>query len=209
MTFDIDPNGIVHVSAKDLGTGKEQKIRIESSSGLSEHEIERMVKDAEVHADEDRRAREAAEAMNEADASNGSTEKSPEEQRANNDQTPGLDAAVLSDVADVMASLDQAIKWADSISKWADSLNKGVSSIKQQLNRLLDHTWGLSRFSPDDGEPFDPKRHEAVESEESDQYSVATVVEVYQDGYLRNGRVVHYAQVKVAQPPSGSTGKPS
>ena len=199
VTFDIDVNGIVHVSAKDLSTGKEQKIRIESSSGLSEDEIERMVKDAELHADEDRRTREAAEAMNEADALDGSIKKSPDEQRANNDRTSVPDKAVISDVADVMASLDQAIKWADSLSK-------GVSSVKQQLTHLLDRTWGLSRFSPDDGEPFDPKRHEAVESEESVQYSVATVVEVYQDGYLRNGEVLRCAKVKVARPPSGSTG---
>ncbi|NLH83181.1 MAG: molecular chaperone DnaK, partial [Phyllobacteriaceae bacterium] len=67
VTFNIDANGIVHVSAKDLGTGKEQKIRIESSSGLSEKEIERMVKEAESSAAEDREERERAEARNEAD----------------------------------------------------------------------------------------------------------------------------------------------
>ena len=76
VAFDIDANGIVHVSAKDLGTGKEQKIRIESSSGLSEDEIERMVKDAEMHADEDKNAREAAEVRNEADSLIYATEKS-------------------------------------------------------------------------------------------------------------------------------------
>ncbi len=63
MTFDIDANGIVHVSAKDLGTGKEQKIRIESSSGLSEEEIRRMVKEAESNAATDRMERERAEAQ--------------------------------------------------------------------------------------------------------------------------------------------------
>jgi molecular chaperone DnaK len=68
VTFDIDANGIVHVSAKDLGTGKEQKIRIESSSGLSEEEIDKMVKDAEAHADEDQRKRALAEARNQADS---------------------------------------------------------------------------------------------------------------------------------------------
>ena len=67
VTFDIDANGIVHVSAKDLGTGKEQKIRIESSSGLSDTDIERMVKEAELHAEEDKREKEKAEARNEAD----------------------------------------------------------------------------------------------------------------------------------------------
>ncbi len=68
VTFDIDANGIVHVSAKDLGTGKEQKIRIEASSGLNESDIEKMVRDAEAHAGEDKAARERAEARNEADS---------------------------------------------------------------------------------------------------------------------------------------------
>ncbi|MFO7780571.1 MAG: molecular chaperone DnaK [Spirochaetia bacterium] len=76
VSFDIDANGIVHVSAKDLGTGKEQKIRIESSSGLSEDEINNMVKDAEQHAEEDKKARERAEARNEADSLVYTTEKS-------------------------------------------------------------------------------------------------------------------------------------
>ena len=75
VTFDIDANGIVHVSAKDLGTGKEQKIRIESSSGLSDSDIERMVKEAELHAEEDKRERERAEVRNEADAMIYGTEK--------------------------------------------------------------------------------------------------------------------------------------
>jgi molecular chaperone DnaK len=76
VAFDIDANGIVHVSAKDLGTGKEQKIRIESSSGLNEQEIERMVKEAELHAEEDRKEREKAEVHNEADSMIYSIEKS-------------------------------------------------------------------------------------------------------------------------------------
>jgi molecular chaperone DnaK len=75
VAFDIDANGIVHVSAKDLGTGKEQKIRIESSSGISEQDIERMVKEAELHADEDKRAKESAEVRNEADTLVYSVEK--------------------------------------------------------------------------------------------------------------------------------------
>jgi len=76
VTFDIDANGIVHVSAKDLGTGKEQKIRIESSSGLNEEEIDKMVKDAEMNAEEDKAQKEAAEAKNTADNLIYSTEKS-------------------------------------------------------------------------------------------------------------------------------------
>ena len=76
VTFDIDANGIVHVSAKDLGTGKEQKIRIESSSGLSDEEIEQMVTDAKEHAEDDSQRKEEAEARNNADSLIYSTEKS-------------------------------------------------------------------------------------------------------------------------------------
>jgi molecular chaperone DnaK len=75
VTFDIDANGILHVSAKDLGTGKEQKISITPSSGLTKEEIERMRKEAEAHAEEDRKKREAAEARNEADNAVYRTEK--------------------------------------------------------------------------------------------------------------------------------------
>ncbi len=75
VAFDIDANGIVHVSAKDLGTGKEQKIRIESSSGLSEDEIKKMVRDAEEHAEEDKKTRELVQIKNEADTIIYSMEK--------------------------------------------------------------------------------------------------------------------------------------
>ncbi|OGJ86025.1 MAG: molecular chaperone DnaK [Candidatus Raymondbacteria bacterium RifOxyA12_full_50_37] len=79
VTFDIDANGIVNVSAKDLASGKEQKIRIESSSGLSEAEIQRMVKDAEAHASEDKKAREKIDAKNKAEQLVYATEKSLKE----------------------------------------------------------------------------------------------------------------------------------
>lgn len=79
VTFDIDANGIVHVSAKDLGTGKEQKIRIESSSGLSDDEISRMVHEAKDHAEEDKKVRQRAEVRNEADTMIYTTEKSLKE----------------------------------------------------------------------------------------------------------------------------------
>jgi molecular chaperone DnaK len=68
VTFDIDANGILHVSAKDKATGKEQSIRITASSGLSDDEIQRMVKDAEAHADEDKKFHELVGARNQADA---------------------------------------------------------------------------------------------------------------------------------------------
>jgi molecular chaperone DnaK len=79
VTFDIDANGIVHVNAKDLGTGKEQSIRITASSGLNEGEIKQMIKDAELHAAEDHQRREAAEARNQLDSLIYQTEKSLKE----------------------------------------------------------------------------------------------------------------------------------
>lgn len=79
VSFDIDANGIVHVSAKDLGTGKEQAIKIEASSGLAEEEIKRMVRDAEVHADEDKKRRKIIEVRNNADSLLYSTEKTLKE----------------------------------------------------------------------------------------------------------------------------------
>jgi len=82
VTFDIDANGIVHVSAKDLGTGKEQKIRIESSSGLSKDEIEKLVKEAQAHASEDKQKHEVITARNQLDSLIYATEKSLKENEA-------------------------------------------------------------------------------------------------------------------------------
>ncbi len=75
VKFDIDANGILNVSAKDLGTGKEQKVRIEQSSGLNDAEIEKMQQDAEVHADEDKKKRELAELRNQAESMSFQVEK--------------------------------------------------------------------------------------------------------------------------------------
>jgi molecular chaperone DnaK len=79
VTFDIDANGIVNVSAKDKGTGKEMQIQIQASGGLSDDEIEKMVKDAEANADSDQKRKEAVEAKNHAEALINTTEKSLEE----------------------------------------------------------------------------------------------------------------------------------
>ena len=75
VTFDIDANGIVHVNAKDLGTGREQSIKITASSGLNKDEIDRMVKEAEAHAEEDHKRREAVDAKNQLDSLVYQTEK--------------------------------------------------------------------------------------------------------------------------------------
>ncbi|HIJ64515.1 MAG TPA: molecular chaperone DnaK [Candidatus Hydrogenedentes bacterium] len=106
VAFDIDANGIVHVSAKDLATSKEQKIRIESSSGLNEEEIKRMVRDAEEHAKEDQQKRKEVETRNAADSLVYSTEKSLNE---HGDKISAEDkAAIESAVADLKKALDGA-----------------------------------------------------------------------------------------------------
>ena len=103
VTFDIDANGILNVSAKDLGTGKEQKISISGSSGLSKEEVERMQRDAEIHAEEDRKAKEAVEVRNNADNLAYQCEKQIKEA---GDKLPGdLKAELESDVARVREAL--------------------------------------------------------------------------------------------------------
>src|SRR5207248_7765504 len=81
VSFDIDANGIIHVSAKDLGTGNEQQIKIEGGSGLKEDEVQRMIHEAEAHAGEAHKLRELADARNEAEALAYQTEKSLKEHR--------------------------------------------------------------------------------------------------------------------------------
>ncbi|WP_294428058.1 molecular chaperone DnaK [uncultured Treponema sp.] len=104
VTFDIDANGIVHVSAKDLGTGKEQHIQITSSSGLSEEEINRMVKDAEANAEADKKQREAIDVKNEADSLVYQTEKSMKEL---GDKVKGADKQAIDDA---VAALKKALE---------------------------------------------------------------------------------------------------
>jgi molecular chaperone DnaK len=118
VTFDIDANGIVNVSAKDKGTGKEQQIRIQASGGLSDADINKMVKDAEAHAAEDKKRRELVEARNRADAVIHDTEKNmkeygdklgPAEKAAVEKDVASLREAVAGDDADAIQSRTQAV----------------------------------------------------------------------------------------------------
>ena len=93
VTFDIDANGIVHVTAKDKGTGKENTIKIQEGSGLSKEEIDRMIKDAEAHADEDRKRREEADVRNQAESLVYQTEKFVAEQREGRGRIEGSEDA--------------------------------------------------------------------------------------------------------------------
>ncbi len=108
VTFDIDANGIVHVGAKDLGTGKEQSIQITASSGLAKDEIERMVKEAELHADEDKRKREVADARNQLDSLVYQTEKTLAEHGGS------LDAASRSAIDGALADAKKALESQDA-----------------------------------------------------------------------------------------------
>ncbi len=107
VTFDIDANGILNVSAKDMATGKEQSIRIQASSGLSEEEIKKMQKDAELHAEEDRKRKELAEARNQADNLIYTTEKSLQE------LGDKVDQATKDQINDKIAALKKAIEGED------------------------------------------------------------------------------------------------
>jgi len=129
VTFDIDANGILHVSAKDLGTGKEQKITITASSGLTEKEIQEMVKDAEAHADEDRKRREAAETRNQADNLVYQIEKILKEQK---DKIP---AEKRSKVEAAVERVRAAMKADDpeSIRAAMDELNTQMQAVSAEL----------------------------------------------------------------------------
>ena len=128
VSFDIDANGILNVSAKDKATGKEQKIVIKASSGLNEDEIKRMVRDAEAHAEEDRRFRELVDARNKADGLIHAVEKSLKDL---GDKVSGEERAKAeSAVSDLRAALKSDDK--DVINKKADALAQASASIAQR-----------------------------------------------------------------------------
>lgn len=124
VTFDIDANGIVHVSAKDLGTGKEQHIQITSSSGLSEDEINRMVKDAEANAASDKEKREAVDAKNEADSLIYATEKGLK------DLGDKVSAAEKQNIETAVAELKKAVESGNTADIKAKTENLKQASYK-------------------------------------------------------------------------------
>ena len=129
VTFDIDANGIVHVSAKDLGTGKEQHIRIESSSGLSESEIDRMVKEAEANAENDKKEREKVEVRNEADSMIYQTEKTLKEM---GDKVNAADKQRIEEAVAVLKKSLEAGDTADIKSK-TEALQQAAYKIAEEM----------------------------------------------------------------------------
>src|SRR5271169_4424214 len=131
VTFDIDANGILNVSAKDRGTGKEQKITITSSSGLEKKEVEKFVKDAEAHSSEDKKRREAIEAKNALDALVYSTEKLVDE---SGEKVPEAEKeSVKAAVADAKKVLESSAGDAEALKKAAHDLQKASYKIAEAL----------------------------------------------------------------------------
>jgi molecular chaperone DnaK len=129
VTFDIDANGIMHVSAKDKATGKENKIVIKSSSGLSDDEVERMIKDAEAHADEDRKARELADTRNQADAMIHGVKKSMKEM---GDKLDGAEKEKIETaIKDLEGALDSGDK--DEIEAKTKTLAEASHKLAEQM----------------------------------------------------------------------------
>ncbi|MDR2632971.1 MAG: molecular chaperone DnaK [Treponema sp.] len=137
VAFDIDANGIVHVSAKDLGTGKEQKIRIESSSGLSDTDIDRMVKEAELHAEEDRKERERAEVRNEADSMIYSTEKNIK------DLGDKINPADKAKAEEAMADLKRALEGTD-----IQAIRDKTEALKQVSYKIAEEVYKQTGAQP-------------------------------------------------------------
>jgi molecular chaperone DnaK len=129
VTFDIDANGIVHVSAKDLGTGKEQSIKITASSGLSEKEIQQLVKDAEMHAEEDKKKKELAESRNHADTLIYSTEKTVKE------LGDKVESGLKSDIEGAIERLRKAMETTDAaeIKRLSEELTASSHKLAEKM----------------------------------------------------------------------------
>ncbi len=144
VTFDIDSNGILHVSAKDKATGKENKIVIKSSSGLDDAEIDRMVKDAEAHAEEDRKAREMVDARNQAEAMIHSVNKSVTE------MGDKLDADEKGKIEAAVKELEEAIKGND-----LEDIKSKTEALAQASHKLAEQMYQQASASADDGAASD------------------------------------------------------
>jgi molecular chaperone DnaK len=147
VTFDIDADGIINVSAKDLGTGNVQQIRIEGGSGLSEDEVQRLVREAEAHADEARRLREVADTKNQAEQLAYQTERSLKEHREK------LDEADASTIEGRIMELKQALQRDDV----ADIRSK-TEALQQASQKLAEAVYAQATAqaqgaAPGDGAP--------------------------------------------------------
>ncbi len=150
VTFDIDANGIVNVSAKDKGTGREQRITIQASSGLSKDEIDRMQREAELHADEDRRKRESIELKNSADTTAYQAEKTLR------DNADKIDASLKTEVEAKIAEVRAAIQAEDTA-----RMQTSLDELSRAMQRIGEAVYGAQSAAGPDGAgggDFDPSQ---------------------------------------------------
>jgi len=162
VTFDIDADGILHVSAKDLATGKEQKIRIESSSGLSESEIEQMVKDAESHAAEDKERKHLIDVRNSADSLLYSTEKTLKE------NAEAISPEDKANIEEAIKSLRDTVAGDD-----AAAIEAAMNTLQQASHKLAEAMYQKAGETEGDGSEAEPQP--AEEGGEEEAASEATV----------------------------------
>ena len=170
VTFDIDANGIVHVSAKDKATGKEQSIRITASSGLSDEEIKNMVKDAESHAEDDKRKKELVEARNEADNMVYSVEKSLREfgDKVSEDEKSKIQTAI-----------DKTKKALESEN--ADDIKNAVQELSTVSHKLAEEMYKKASAQPGEGSAGADTAGEKKEEKPKDDFVDADFEEVDKD----------------------------
>jgi molecular chaperone DnaK len=158
VAFDIDANGIVHVSAKDLGTGKEQSMTITGGSALPKDDIARMIEDAEQHAEEDRRRREAAETRNQADQLVHQTDKTLKEQGEK------LDATLTAEIEGAVATLKEALNGDD-----VEAIRAGIAGVTALSQRLAEAVYAASASESTGGDEDDAEDAEIVDAEVVDE----------------------------------------
>ncbi|MCX7822471.1 MAG: molecular chaperone DnaK [Syntrophobacterales bacterium] len=155
VTFDIDANGIVHVSAKDLATGKEQSIRITASSGLSEEEIQRLIKEAELHAEEDRKKRQLVEARNRADNVIYSVEKTLK------DLGEKIDPSTRKELEAQIEKLRQSIEENDK-----DIIERETNTLVNLSHRVAEKVYQRASESKSEKEDQDSTKHSKSKEED-------------------------------------------
>jgi molecular chaperone DnaK len=161
VTFDIDANGIVHVSAKDLGTGKEQSIKITASSGLGKDEIDRMVKEAQSHSEEDKKRRELAEARNQADSLIYSTEKNL------NEHGDKISEDDKNRIKDAITSLRKAMEGneASAINSAAQTLTTASHKLAEEMYKKASASAGQGAAPGGDGSQASKTEDKVVDAE--------------------------------------------
>ena len=155
VTFDIDANGIVSVSAKDKGTGKEQKITIQASGGLSDEDIEQMVKDAEENAESDKERRELIEAKNQAESLIHSTEKSME------DHSDKVDPTTIEAIELAISALKDDLE-----SENAGKIKSGIQNVTDAAMKLGEAIYKSNQENEEDAAPFDASDNAAANADD-------------------------------------------